>query len=300
MKPNKFCDIVPHHALPSERLGAIEGVLAGASALVRRHRSASGIPSSVDFFAELMRKYRKGSAVQVGNVTVPPEEAAEIMEVKEVEGELLAGFSRLINKATLRCGRAYGRPPEELQADAYEAFFRAMVNYSGETRFSTYLWHCLNRNLCRVCLDKGELKVPRDVRRIAMRVVESMHKDGVTFDEAVESVGLSEKQRPKVVASMSRVCSATELEVRESDMATSRDSESFGWVSKAVEDAGLGHLERAVLKGFMEAPAGVMGLSEGCRDLINPDTGRPYSRAALSSAWRQARKKIARAMGEVA
>lgn len=300
MKTRNFCDLVSHSTISKDRLVEIERCLSEASALVRRHRSASGVSNSLEFFAGLMRGYREGNPVQVGNVTVSAEDAAVMMAVKEVEGELLAGFSRMISKATAYCQRNYGSPADELQADAYEAFFSAMINYSGENRFSTYLWWALSRNLRRVCLDKGELKAPKNVRRIAMRVVDAMHSKGLTFDEAMASEGVPEKNRFKVVASMSRVCSATELELKESEMATSADPESFDWVSKAVEEAKLGRLERAVLKGFMDAPSGTMGLSEGCRGLINPETGRPYSRAALSAAWRQARKKIASAMGEVA
>lgn len=295
-----FCDLVPPVQLPENRVREIESALAEASAAISKYQEACGSSSGVEFYVEFMRLYRRGKDIQMGSVLIPAQDADAMIRVKEVEPDLLSGFSRMIQKAILCCARQYGRDAEDLQAEAYEALFRAMVKYDGSASFCTYLWYSLVRNISRACLDRGELKVPRDVRKIAMRVVDTMHKDGLTFDEAVEAEGVSESYRKKVVSAMSKVCSATELEIDPAQMASTTNRESFGWVGKAVERAGLGPLETAVLKGFMEAPAGVMGLSEGCRGLINPDTGRPYSRAALSSAWKQARKKISRAIDEAA
>lgn len=295
-----FCDLAPPVQLPSHRIREIESDLAAASVLISKYQKACGFPSGVDFYAEFMRLYRRGEEVQMRGVTIPSSDADSMMKAKEAEPDLLSGFSRMIQKAILCCSRQYGKDAEDLQADAYEALFRAMVKFDGRASFCTYLWYSLVRNISRACLDRGELKVPRDVRKIAMRVVDTMHSDRLTFDEAIEAEEVPQSYRKKVVSAMSKVCSATDLEIDPSQMASTMNEESFGWVSKAVEKAGLGPLERAVLKGFMEAPAGVMGLSEGCRGLVNPDTGRPYSRAALSSAWKHARKKISRAMDEAA
>lgn len=133
-----------------------------------------------------------------------------------------------------------------------------------------------------------------------MRVLERMEGHGVSFDEAVESEGVAQEKVRSVVAAMSRVCSATELDIRESDMAVSEDRPVPKGVMKAIEGVKLTELERAALRGFLDSPTGEMGLSKGCADMVNPDTGRPYSRAAVSSAWKQARKKLAVALKEVA
>lgn len=302
MKPHApgLCDVIPYTPIPADRMRQIESSLTAASGLVAFHAEACGYRSKLDFFADFMSHYRVGREVSLSNHVIPAAQSSIMMKAKDLESELLAGFSRMIQKAVNLCSRAYGRDQSELQADAYESFFRAVINYSGGASFSTYLWHSLTRNLSRACLDRGELKVPRDVRKIAMRVVEAMTTKKATFDEAVDSMGITEECRKKVVAAMSKVSSATELDIRQSDMVSCQDAESLDWVMKAVERADLGFLERAVLKGFLEAPSGVMGLTEGCRDMINPDTGRPYSRYALSAAWKRARHKIARAIEEAA
>lgn len=296
MARSGFCDLVPPCFIPADRMRQIEKALAASSRLVGQYKMSSGLCDSIAFFAAFMKAYREGANVFVGEALIPAEHASVMIGVKDIESELLSGFSLMIQKATVSCGRSYGRDPEDLQAEAYQAFFRAMINYSGETMFSTYLWYSLTRNLSRACLDKGELKVPRDVRKIAMRVVNAMNAHSMTFDDAVAAEGVPDGCVSKVVSAMSRVHSTTELEIRPSDLATCEDSESFGWVSNAVEVAGLGRLERAVLAAFMSSPSHSLGLTEGCRDMINPDTGKPYSRAALSAAWKQAKKKIARAM----
>ena len=103
-----------------------------------------------------------------------------------------------------------------------------------------------------------------------------------------------------VVAAMSKVKTASELDIRESDMVGCEDSRVPSGVMEALSTVKLGNLEKAALKGFLESPSGIMGLSKGCSGMINPNTGRPYSRAAISSAWRQAKKKIAVALKNVA
>lgn len=294
----KSFQIVDPCPLPPGRLREIESGLAVATGVLAVHHGASGVKDRLSFFSRAMRAYRPGMGAVVCGVEVSAEDMGRIAWIKGVEPELLSGFSRMVQKVVLRVAARYGRDPCELQSDAYESFCRAVVNYSGGAAFSTYLWWCVQRGVSRACDDGGELKVPRNVRRMAARVADSMREGGLTFDEAVE--GLSPSGRSRVVASMARVCGAEDLGIRESEMAATRDRESSAWVALALSRANLRPLEMAVVRGFMDSPAGTLGLSEGCREMVNPDTGRPYSRAALSAAWKQAKRKIARAIEEAA
>jgi hypothetical protein len=297
MKNGNF-QIVDPCPLAPERMRELEVALSKSNDVLAVYHRASGRKGRLSFFASAMKAYRPGCGAVVDGVEVTAGDMEKIAGIKAMESELLSGFSRMIQKVLLRVAARHGRDPGDLQSDAYEAFCRALVNYSEGAAFSTYLWWCVQRGVSRACDDGGELNVPRNVRTMAARVEESMRECGMTFDEAVE--GLSPSRRSKVVASLSRVCSATELGVRESDMAMSKERESPAWVARALARANLRPLEMAVVRGFMESPAGTLGLSEGCREMVNPDTGRPYSRAALSAAWKQAKKKIARAMDEAA
>lgn len=295
MKNPDFCDLVGVSTIGRARLSEIESRLAACNEVVQRHHAASGVKSRVCFFVSFMEARRGRGGCVVGSAHIPAADADAMMEAKELEPELLEGFSRMIQKSIGRFAARYGKDSSDLQAEAYEAFFGALINYTGESGFSTYLYWCLDRQLSRVCLDKGELKVPRDVRRMAMRVVDSMSRDRLTLDEAVSAAGIEGDRAKAVVAAMSRVYNTTELDMDESELARVEDSESLGWVMAAVERADLGFLERAVLKSFLDAPSDKMGLTKGCSGLVNPETGRPYSRTALSVAWKRAREKIAKA-----
>lgn len=300
MPCNKFCDLFPPLRAGEARLREMESIVAEAGRLTERHHSASDVESRVNFFADFVRAYREGATVHVAGATIPRDDAGKMMRAKDLEGEVLASFSPMISKIVSKVSSRFDEDPEDLVGEAFKGFFQALVHYTGGSRFSTFLYTCVERHLGRVCVRGAHIRVPDETRRITMRVVGRMGREGETFDEALESEGVPRNKVPCVVAAMSRVSTASDLDIRESDMATCTDRPTAASVMRAVDSAGLGRLERAVLQSFMEAPATRMGLSEGCKDLINPDTGRPYSRAAISSAWREARKKLARVLGDVA
>lgn len=295
-----LCDLVPPAAIEGSRLKEIEGLLCEASAAAERHYKGSSARSMSDFFAEFIRAHRQGQSVFANGVSIPSEDAEKMVRVKSLESELLSGFSRMIDQLVRRAASKYRRDCEDLVGEAYGAFFDAMILYNGRARFSTFLHKCVGRRLSRACSDSSTIRVPQKVRRATMRVVDRMQRSGVSFDEAVESEGIPPGKVSGLVAAMTRVSSATELDIRESEMASSEDRHMPRGVMKIVDDTRLTPLERAVTRGFMNSPAGRMCLGEGCGGMLNPSTGRPYSRAAMSAAWRQARKKLAKALKDVA
>lgn len=295
-----FCDLVPPTTIPQDRLLELEGALAQAGRRIKTHASKSSASSAAEFFCSFVKAYRAGSPVSACGLLVSAEDADKMVVAKALEGELLSGFSRGIQQCILRCAKSFGRQPDELEGVAYECFYNAVVNYDGSSRFCTFLFTCLRRGLARFCAGQSELGVPENIRKLTMRVTNTMAKEGRTFDDAISRLGVSKKQTLKVCAAMRTVQRATDLKIRESEMASSLPRDDARWVLEAIGKAELGSLERAAFEAFMDAPAGSQGLAAGCRHLVNPQTGKPYSRAALSSAWRQARKKIARVLGEAA
>jgi DNA-directed RNA polymerase specialized sigma24 family protein len=289
MENTGFCDLVSPAYVGEDRLLEIESSLAACTAVVSGYHEESGIRYRLNFYREFLHAHRDGHSCVVGEAKITAKDARTMMTPKEVEGELLGQFSKMIKSVTCRIASRHGMDGGDLTAEAYEAFFRAMLNYTGRTRFSTFLQNCLERNLSNGRARDSLVRVPREVRRLSMRVVGLMDS-GSTFDEACS--GLSEEETKGVVASMRRVQGAGDLQMDESELAAVEDGEKLGWVNTALQGVQFTRLEREALKGFMESPAGVMGLSSNLKDLVNPDTGRPYSRAAVSAAWAQARKKI--------
>lgn len=293
MEKISFCDVVSPSEMGDSRLRDVESLLARCSGVLGGYMGASGLKSRLKFFMELMSRHRPGSGCAIGSARVSAYDAALMLEVKDVECELLGHFSKMIQQAVARRARAHGKDADSLHAAAYETFFMAMLNYNGSVRFSTYLHKCLRSNLNRSCDKDSVVRVPSRVRSLSMRVVGRMG-EGSTFDEALE--GMEEADIRRVIASMRLVSTATDLEVDESELATVEGGESLAWVGRALEGVEFTRLERAALRGFMDAPSGEMGLSSALKGLINPNTGREYSRAAISAAWAQARKKIRRAL----
>jgi DNA-directed RNA polymerase specialized sigma subunit len=289
MENTDFCDLIAPSDVGKDRLLEIESSLAACTAKISGYHESSGIRYRLDFYREFLRVHRDGHSCVVGEAKITARDARIMMTPKEVEGELLAQFSRLIKKTAGRIALGHGMEAGDLTSEAYEAFFRAMLNYTGQTRFSTFLQNCLEKNLARARARDSLVRVPREARRLSMRVVGLM-ESGRTFDEALE--GLADKDIQRVVASMRRVQGAGDLQMDESELAAVEDGEKLGWVNTALQGVQFTRLEREALKGFMESPAGVMGLSSNLKNLVNPETGRPYSRAAVSAAWAQARKKI--------
>lgn len=293
MRKKMFCGLVRPLKAADSRVLDMESALASCSRVVKACHGVSGIKSSLDFFKEFMRVHRRGSGCRVGSACISAPDAEIMMRIKDIEVELLGHFSRMISMVVAQVSMSRGRVAEDFNSEAYEAFFHAMLNYDGSVRFSTYLHNCLRRKILHACSEDSTVRIPSNARKLSMRVIEKMNT-GQTFDEATD--GLKEGAMRIVLASFKSVQTATDLEVNESEMAKVEDKDSFEWVDATLKGVDLTLLERVALRGFMDSPTGVMGLSSALKGLINPNTGKEYSRAAISAAWAKARKKIRAAL----
>lgn len=300
MKTRGFCDVVRHSSIEGERLKEIERTVAAAAEVTERYHAKCPDKSRMDFYVEFVRNFREKEPAEAFGVSIPSEDAEVMIASKECEEELLAGFSRMITGLTNKTSKRYGVAEEDLFGEAYKAFLNALIHYNGKTRFSTFLQTCVQRHIVRSCGLGQMVRIPSEIRKLTMRVVDRMRQDRVSFDDAVVTEGLPREKARSVVAAMTKVHNTTDLEIKESEMALCNDRRRVTGVMEVVAKVNLGALEKAVLNGFLGSPTGSLGLSKGCEGMINPDTGRPYSRAAISSAWKQARKKLANALKDVA
>ena len=58
-----------------------------------------------------------------------------------------------------------------------------------------------------------------------------------------------------------------------------------------IDFSEFSELEKAVLEGFMNS-SNNLGISIVAKNLINPRTGKPYSRMACTYAWKRIKEKI--------
>jgi hypothetical protein len=62
---------------------------------------------------------------------------------------------------------------------------------------------------------------------------------------------------------------------------------------KEVEHLDLSDLEKAVLEGFVKS-SNKLGINSVAKTLVNPKTGRPFTRMAVTYAWRRIKTKISK------
>ena len=59
----------------------------------------------------------------------------------------------------------------------------------------------------------------------------------------------------------------------------------------SLDSIEMSQLEKAVLDGFLQSSKG-MGLNSISKNIINPKTGKPFTRMAASLAWKRVKEKI--------
>jgi hypothetical protein len=60
---------------------------------------------------------------------------------------------------------------------------------------------------------------------------------------------------------------------------------------KEIGGMNLTDLEKAVLEGFMQSSS-KLGINSVAKNVVNPKTGKPFSRMAVTYSWRRVKEKI--------
>lgn len=264
-----------------------------------------------DFFKLFVSAYKQGQGMTVGGVEIPPSDAAKIMHIKSLEWSLMCAFSRLINKLAYKWSRRTSDNclgPEDMQGEAFEAAIYSVIHFTEENRYSTFLHHCVNRHLAKVCnrtnglskLSSSAVKIKHEYQRLAK-------DEGATFDGVVQKMKLTQKQARTLRASLvslknSSSASGEEREfvVVDNTMNPEHHVGNASSIAEALANLELTDLERAVLEGFINSPTNSLGIGSLSKNLINPKTNKPYSRMSFTYAWQRVKKKIADAYSRAA
>jgi len=301
MKRDFQC-LVPHTPISESRKMEIEDILRDGNALLKEHhekmKRASGIKkhSRVSFLKMVSDSFRPKEDVEVGGVVIPFADAEKILLVGKVEWELLSSFSNMINKIVRRWSRKNRDvclSHEDLIGEAYAASKRATTHFiNPNVRFCTFLHWCVSRHLSKVCCrTNGLSSLSASSVRLKLKYRELSSREGANFDSVVREMNLSSSEASKLQAVLCKAQSSAAL----SDLAVAaepggKDSGLLARVRK-LEFSGL---ERAVLEGFLESSSSGLGLGSISKNLINPDTNKPYSRMAFTFAFRRVKEKIAK------
>ena len=219
-----------------------------------------------------------------------------IVFIKESEWEIVSSihkaFFKIINKK-LRSKRAdITLSFEDLENEALFCAVRSVCSYEDSSIcFSTYICTCVERHLDSLlnrtnCMSK----MSRKAVCLKAQYAQLSKLENYNFESTISRMNISNKDIGLLKSALS--CSSVSyLDKDNFDKMSSENYDNFEEVSKCIHNVELSELEKAVLQGFMESKSS-LGINSKAKNIINPKTGKPYSRMAVSYAWRRVKEKI--------
>jgi DNA-directed RNA polymerase specialized sigma subunit len=282
---------IPYRPLSDSRKSELETLLRESNAILKSYNEKIPDMTRTELLASIAKGRRK-----FGEVIVAQKDATLMLRTKEVEMEVLCGYSRMINKVVNKwvLGSDTILSMEDLSSEAVAAGLSAVAHYlRDDIKFSTFLVKCVQNQLVRACdtatgISYDSLKLRRTYEKLRTR-------EGATFDSIVKEMNITERQvkaLQSTLLSVTTESSMPEDETFQPTDETNMPSEDAAVVRDVIRSLSLSRLEKIVVNVVMNSRTGELGLSKSCKGVINPDTNKPYSRAALSWAWRSAKKKI--------
>lgn len=311
--PNYIASVVPYIPLQDEKKREIEDIVRRSATMIANYYSVAKAQKKTDkfnknlFFSEFQKNYKKGSITEVRGVLIPPDDSACIALLKSVEWDVLCAFSSMINKIVFKWSSRsqYNIEVEDLSSEAFKAVVECLVHYTEEQRMSTFIHHCVNRRLSRLCRRSSRFSdLSGNAVDLKAKYMMLASEEGANFDSIVEKMKLSPRRKRILQAALCEVHNMSSIEKNESELCIVDDSETSEEgpdksILKIAQNLDLSDLERAVLEGFLSSKT-KLGLNELSKNLINPRTKKPYSRMSFTHAWRRIKEKIQQAYPKVA
>lgn len=303
--------IVPYIPVSDERKLQLESFLREGNLLLEKYHEEMKISLGITkhnrtaFLASVAKNYVRGEDLEIGEITIPPPDAEKIVLVKKIEGEVICAYANLINKLTHRWIRKeydLSLSSEDLKGEAYKASIDAIAHFTKETRFSTFLHHCIQRHMSRLSRSTSGLSGISDgSSKLKSEYMRLSKEEGATFDSIVQKMQIGEKEIRILRSCLSTIKNMTSIEKEGESQVSATDNykepEEDNNILDVIKEIEFSELEKAVLEGVINSPNTKLGLGSFSKDLINPETNKPYSRMAFSLAWKRIKKKINDAYG---
>lgn len=270
-------------------------------------------------------KKQPNSSVFVANITIEKEDVEKIVFAKSLEGEVISSFSRMFYKIASKWTRINNDvclSVEDLESEAIQAALVAMYGYTDtDYAISTYLYKCVSNKIRNVCNSTNQLSnLGSNAISIKRKYEEAKAKfeGNKNFDEIVQSLDLTEKEMKILKSTFSKVLNCSDLsgEDKVNPLDYTSIGKKFSGICGEVEYSCVSNgnnftirniesndksislnleefteLEKIVLEGFMTSNNN-LGIGSLAKKLVNPKTGKPYSRMAITYAWRRVKDKI--------
>jgi hypothetical protein len=218
--------------------------------------------------------------------------------VKDIEWEILCGYSAAIKKV---CNKH--RPSDasmsqdDIYSEAIKSAITSIYHFTKEdVKFITFLIHCVNRHLTYKIGSLSRLSKRAYDLILNYEKIKNELNGSCNFEYVVEQMDLSDKEINILKNVLSKTYSFSDLDINESNILskTNVDYDQFQ-IKEIISKLELNSLERAVLSGFLFSKSNgktSLGIGAFAKNIINPVTGKPYSRQALTLIWKKIKNKI--------
>ncbi len=291
------------------------------------YRDSEGNSFTVIDLLNLIYKNRKEDGIEIKGISIDAEDVEKLCNIKEKEYLLLSNYSHMfytLSKKHFLSTSLYDM--EDLQNECITACLKAMYGYFESNKHSaqraslfTFLYRSVNNHLIK--LSRTMLSsLDRKAVKIKCRFIDLKNENpNLTFDDLVSKLNLSPKELKILTCALSstvyresdynreeidsslianQVVVEEEKELEELDVPRG----SYQLIMKNMGEiiCNLSELEKQVLRGYLneKCPSSKKsnrGIGKFAKDLINPKTNKPYSRMAISYAWKRVQEKIKKA-----
>ena len=257
------------------------------------------------YLSELFCEYKKNPSADVclHSLVVPNYDLIKIVRTKQLESEIVESFVGLVYDIVSKkekLTKDIMLSKEDLEAECFNKILSALCSYRDSNVYlSTYIYHCICKHIYNLCNKTNSLsKLSTKAINLKRKYVETKKSllRSSNFEEIVEIMKISEKEidllRSALVARSDHFSEPENIEnyeIKNYEEENNISVKSFSLVD--IEGIELSDLEKAVLDGFMQS-ANKKGLSSISKNIINPKTGKPYTRMAASLAWKRVQEKF--------
>ena len=329
---------IPYVKMTKDRQDECACIMSKGNLILEKYQKSAKVSMSRDkFLVALLAKLKDGprdvngnitkipAAVRVHGVRINKGDITKILEVKNLEWDILCSIGDFLKKLV---NKTYRNPYntvewDDLYNEAISAGVIAIHYYTKtKTKPITYISEAIRRNLFRVVQEDTPMAgISRQARELfskfseAKRSAEQKVGHPVGFDELVNKLGLSKRQRKTLENMLVRVIEEQAVSRNTAHMDVERGtSNDYTAMVKhenrpvleidqheAIAKADLDPWELDVLVAFLESAPGTNGWqTEVANRHINPDTGKCFSRAAPALALKRIKRKIRENYGTVA
>lgn len=252
------------------------------------------------FVAKLL-KFRKNSNqdFEFNRVTIPCSDIDKILISKSLEEFVILKYNNMANSFSFKYkSSVYSQ--EDLYSESILVIINCIYNYTKtDVTLTTYIYNSIKNKIQNIIrktnplsnYSMGCVKLYENYERFVNQQ-KNLNKP-CDFDTIVNLMELSSKEI-KTLTSMI-VCNtaefSSELEVSCKVNKVEYEEEDFNLV-RDCEFSDLSELEKAVLEGYLNNTSKSLGINSVAKNLINPRTKKPYSRMAITYAWRRIKDKI--------